>query len=505
MNQTNSQKLIGLHLDLKGMQFQPEYGDQFLDDAASLGINSLLVEYEDVFPFSDIDIATDKASVWPRAQLDKFLARAKELEIEVVPLQQCLGHLEYLLMRGYDEFSLPAGQPDTLDISNQKAKDLVRSMLKEIIEAHKDSRYIMLGMDEAFPLIDLARRNNLDGLQLFLDYLDELCTLCESYNKVPLIWDDMLVDHLSEGSLPLLQHFKDRVILVSWDYVSRGEETNSVRMGGWRVSREWLDDPGHRDAPTIQTQTEWIEDLPPFAQNLIEPFRRGRGVVPMFQADLWTSLGFKVIGASTVRMTSDGAVMPEFHKHRENVAAWSRACERNDLVGQIATSWARGRTTSPPNLPFDLTWPLVQEMARSMGAQPKDFFEGIEPKTVQRIVQTLGRCREDWRIEKTIAEEMDALAPQLRTHQFEWKSLSLLAHLLALHHNCDFTLMITEHRESLSPGWVVRFEKLLAELDATEAEVAAHFSHRYRGAAYEEWLKLLFKLHRKRLQAALTN
>ena len=88
--------IIGIHLDLKGVQFKPSYLPQLLEDLAGQGINTVLVEYEDVFPFAGLDIAYDRSVVWSRRTLARFQDAAAANGIEVIPLQQCLGHLEYL-------------------------------------------------------------------------------------------------------------------------------------------------------------------------------------------------------------------------------------------------------------------------------------------------------------------------------------------------------------------------------------------------------------------------
>src|SRR4051794_38498356 len=54
---TPSRPIIGLHLDLKGVAFRPNYIPQLFADLRSQRVNLVLVEYEDVFPFNGIDIA----------------------------------------------------------------------------------------------------------------------------------------------------------------------------------------------------------------------------------------------------------------------------------------------------------------------------------------------------------------------------------------------------------------------------------------------------------------
>src|SRR5262245_37316997 len=94
--------IIGVHLDLKGTMFKDSYIPQLLRDLASQKVNAVLVEYEDVFPYDGLDIAYDRKTRWSKATLKRFLAEAKKNHIEVIPLVQCLGHLEYVL--GYDRY-----------------------------------------------------------------------------------------------------------------------------------------------------------------------------------------------------------------------------------------------------------------------------------------------------------------------------------------------------------------------------------------------------------------
>jgi len=54
-------RIIGVHLDLKGVMFRPGYIPQLAEDLAHRNINTVLVEYEDIFPFRDIEIAYDRS------------------------------------------------------------------------------------------------------------------------------------------------------------------------------------------------------------------------------------------------------------------------------------------------------------------------------------------------------------------------------------------------------------------------------------------------------------
>ena len=177
--------MIGIHLDLKGVMFRPAYIPQLLADLAGQGINTVLVEYEDVFPFNGIDIAYDRRVVWSRKTLSAFQREAVKNGIEVIPLQQCLGHLEYLFRwRTYRRFAENRKYPSTLCLSQPAGKKLVQDMLGQVIEAHPESKYVHLGMDEAASLASCPQcRRRGDVLTVFLDYLRELCDVCDEYGR----------------------------------------------------------------------------------------------------------------------------------------------------------------------------------------------------------------------------------------------------------------------------------------------------------------------------------
>ncbi|MCX5662795.1 MAG: family 20 glycosylhydrolase [Planctomycetota bacterium] len=508
---SDSAPLVGLHLDLKGVMFKDAYIPQLLEDLAGQGVNCVLVEYEDVFPFDakrGVDVAYDPSVTWSKATLAKFLHEADRRGIEVIPLQQCLGHLEYIYRwRRYRKMALDVKYPSTVDVENPKANALILEMLEQVIEAHPNSKYVHLGMDEAHALVVHAKAKKRDVVEVFLNHLEKLCAVCESYGKKPMIWSDMLEDHLSPHSLKLFGAFKDRIVLCPWDYGSTGTRLGSGRVSGWRVSKEWLNEADNPDAPSIGAGNTFIEEMPLPVRRLVGKNLNGRWFTPMFQADMWSSLGFEVVGASAVRCSSNLAVLPFFNKLRENIRAWGRAVKRTRILGQIGTSWARGTTWCPPGYNIDLTWPLVGDMARSMGVLPKPFFPGVAPSTVDRIVKTLGRSRADWRLEGPIADEMEALAPKVTEHRHEWESLMLMARALKLQRQAEYNVLEVDFFHAnvrpVESEWQRRIaeqKQTLKEIAALRSRIRAHFGKRYHGDAFEEWVHDLFDLHETRIK-----
>lgn len=499
--------IIGAHLDLKGCVWKPEYLPQFLSDLAAFKINTLLVEYEDVFPFHGVDIAYDPATVWSAETLARFRAEATSRGIQIIPLQQCVGHLQYVFRwPKYAPLAVDTVQPCTLDLQKPEGKALVREMLRQVMAAHPESRYVHLGMDEAHGLARTAERMGVSVIKLLSDYLEELVDLVAAAGKTPIIWSDMLEDHFDQR---IVERLRDRVVLCLWDYITAGDTTPLGRFEGWRMSREWLDDPRRTDAPAIHGGSRFFEDLAPAAQELLRPYRRERGVKSFFGVDLFTKLGFRVLGASHVRRSSHGAAIPPFLTVQDNIVSWAKAVRESGQLGLIGTSWARGTTFCPPNFPAELTWPNLAVLSRAMGAQPPPCFDGVPPETLEKILGRLSRCCSDWSLEKPLAGEIAELTPQVRAMSYEWRCLELMVRAHGLQRRVSGALSEVDYflaSESLVPQeWQRRIDdqaRLRDELAALRAVVAGHFGQRYHGRNFEEWLRFLFDVPSQRLDHA---
>ncbi|MCE9590985.1 MAG: family 20 glycosylhydrolase [Planctomycetes bacterium] len=501
-----SRYVVGVHLDLKGTMFKPSYIPQLLGDLAGQGVNAVLVEYEDIFPFKGIDIAYDRKTVWSRTTLRKFLDLAEMNGIEVIPLQQCMGHLEYVLgWKKYRKFAEDKAYPSTINVTDRNAVSLIKEMLRQIVEGHPGSRFIHLGMDEAHAIRHTAKRLGRTVQEVFLEHLRVLLPVVESAGKKAYIWTDMLEDDFHPGAF---KEFAGRVIFGTWDYnTAAGDELPVARLKGVRYSREWLDEPENPAAPSIGAGTQFVEDYPAHIKKVLEPYRNGRLYRRNFHIDLWTKEGMTCLPVSALRVSSNLSVLPPYNACMRNIRGWSKAIHRTKQLGQIGTSWARGTSWCPPNFSIDLQWPQIAELSRSMGNSPRPFWPGIPPKTVERIIKTLGRSREDWRLEGKIAAEMEALSPKVKEHSFEWDGTAMMARVLELQRRASYNIEEVDFFHAnirpVESEWQRRIaeqKQTLRDIEAMRKKVIAHFGKRYHGDAFNEWVRHLFDLYVKRIE-----
>ncbi len=128
-------------------------------------------------------------------------------------------------------------------------------------------------------------------------------------------------------------------------------------------------------------------------------------------------------------------------------------------------------------------------------------------KTVGRIVRTLGRCRDDWRLEGSIAAEMEELAPKVHKRRYEWDGMALMARALELQRRAEYVIsevdFFTPNHRPVETEWQRRLAdqaQAIKDLAAMRKRVRAHFAQRWHGKAFEEWLDQIFLLPTMRLK-----
>ncbi|XP_074454243.1 hexosaminidase D-like isoform X3 [Larus michahellis] len=198
-----------VHLDLKGAAPRVSYLEQVFPLLSQLGANGILIEYEDMFPFKgELEILKS-----PYAYSEEDIERIQQLaelhKLEVVPLVQTFGHVEFILkhekyqhLREVERFpnSFNPHIPDTLA--------LLKSILSQVIEKHRRSTWIHIGADEVFHLGEgmdsknWMSHNRGDTGTMYLKHIKEVLSfIATQYRGLrALMWDDML-RKISVGAL----------------------------------------------------------------------------------------------------------------------------------------------------------------------------------------------------------------------------------------------------------------------------------------------------------------
>lgn len=86
-------------------------------------------------------------------EIAELLQIAKENNLGVIPLVQTFGHLEFVLkLQQFRSLREEPSYPQSLCPSKEDAVDMVRIMVNQIMEIHRDSTHIHIGCDEVYQL-----------------------------------------------------------------------------------------------------------------------------------------------------------------------------------------------------------------------------------------------------------------------------------------------------------------------------------------------------------------
>ena len=86
-----------VHLDLKGAAPKVEYFEKLFPYLKRHGATGLLIEYEDMFPFTERLSVVRHGLAYSKANVEEILQLAEKNDLKVMPLLQVYGHLEYVL------------------------------------------------------------------------------------------------------------------------------------------------------------------------------------------------------------------------------------------------------------------------------------------------------------------------------------------------------------------------------------------------------------------------
>ncbi len=321
--------LRAFHLDLKWQHYRFERYVEMLDDLKAWGYNAVVVEYENMFPYRSCRRAVHR-DAWTAEQVRTFVEEAARRKIQVIPLIQCFGHLEFVLhLPAYRHLAENPEAPSELCPCKDGAADLVHAMIDEVVAAHPEAPYIHIGGDEVWSLgtCGKCKRNvkRLGKSRIYIDFVRPLVERVLAAGKRPILWADMLLSHPEA-----LEAMPRDVVLCDWQYWP--ESAAEPLMMDW-------------------TSGTWVT---PMTLPLVAPATRKRfehhWALPgqldwpmMYQGwpyvDYLRKAGFEVIVGSAIKSSGDNYSSVRYGLHLDNCVSGSQAASDAGALGQIVTSW----------------------------------------------------------------------------------------------------------------------------------------------------------------------
>ncbi|XP_041671761.1 hexosaminidase D [Cheilinus undulatus] len=228
-----------VHLDLKGAPPRVGYFQQLIEFFSQLGVDGLLVEYEDMFPYGgELKVLQSTAQpAYSREEVLSLQEFAKSKGIEIIPLVQTFGHMEFVLkhrpMWGLREAPYCVG---TLNPHKDEGVKLVMEMLRQVVELHPGLKTLHIGADEVYILGEgeesklwLATPGRTVE-QLFLSHVTKVAKAIKKAwpHMTIIMWDDMMrgmnQEILKESGLVGL------VQPMLWDYTPNLDVDKTVSL-----------------------------------------------------------------------------------------------------------------------------------------------------------------------------------------------------------------------------------------------------------------------------------
>ena len=297
--------VVAYHVDLR-VQIMPMPTLKALaKEISALGFNTLIMEWEATYPYKQHSIISNRYA-YSREEVTEFINYSEGLGLDVIPLQQSLGHAEYILMHeryAYlraDKRNLSQIDPTRLDA----ARDFFTELYSDMLSMHQ-SKYVHIGGDET-RILDCKRcqeawgddGEELGKSKLYVEYMTMIAEIVIAQGKTPLLWADMILAHPDA-----IADMPKNVIYIDWNY-------------GWKFDR--------------------------FGEN---------------PRTLIKKYGLKFWGAPSIRSSPDDYHVTSWSKHMKNQAVYVSYARESGFEGMVLTSWSTSGQYG-----YEWFWPEVVEI-----------------------------------------------------------------------------------------------------------------------------------------------
>lgn len=188
-----------VHLDLKGAPPVSSFYKEFFRLLKSLGATGILLEYEDMFPFSGEIEKIAATNSYTREEIKEIQRLAKENDLISIPLVQTFGHLEFVLkLDKFKDYREVFRYPQVICPTYNKTLSLIYQMIDQVAEAHPEAKHLHIGADEVYNLGECPRclermtKNQWSKRQLFLSHVTKVVRYVKKKHPrlTLLMWDD---------------------------------------------------------------------------------------------------------------------------------------------------------------------------------------------------------------------------------------------------------------------------------------------------------------------------
>ena len=393
----------GFHIDLRIQRMTMPALKNFAKELSDFGINTIIMEWEASFPYSMHATISNKYA-YTRKQVKDFISYCDNLGIDVIPLQQCFGHVEYILQhsryKNLRESEKDISQVCPLEVEGDKK--LFTDLFKDMISLHK-SKYIHIGGDETRLLGHCPKCSAKVAAEgkskLFADYLAMICKIVTDEGKIPVVWADIVLKYPE-----IIDQLPKETIFVDWNY---GWDINHFGNIGKLLKKgsNFWGAPAIRSHPDNWYTTDWEKHFN--NQRDFIPYARESGYNGIVMTS-WSTSGVYGFTWDTNNEVIDMHAIRNVYPlsgFRILIAAYSQSLKQTSPINpeSFVIQYAQNRFgfTNPEG---EKLWTILTTSPQIIKLGDKDDVSILD--TVQQEV-------------KEAQELMCSLKPKLHQHEFE--------------------------------------------------------------------------------------
>jgi hypothetical protein len=186
-----------------------------VDRLASWKVNQLQLYSEHTFAYREHEIVWRDASPMSAEEIRELDAYCADRHIELVPNQNCLGHMErwlrhdpyaHLAMEPGPDNANPTRARTTIEPTHPETLPLIRGLMRELLPNFASTRYVQVGLDEPWEM-------SKDRIDDYLAWVRALRSMPEIDGREMLIWGDILA-----GNPDWIDALPDGVTVCEWGY-----------------------------------------------------------------------------------------------------------------------------------------------------------------------------------------------------------------------------------------------------------------------------------------------
>lgn len=309
-------EIKGIHIDLKAQTMRFDFLMQTVDELADMGFNTLLLEYQDKFPYSGELACLAAPDALTLEEIEQLKALCKRRGLAIIPLVQCIGHMYWVtrfpaFQALGEHYSEKGPGSHSLCASRKESLELFYSLCQQVFRVHPDSRYFHIGGDEVKFSDSCPLCAGNDQGALLGAYYQNVLAFISGSGYTPVMWGDMVVKYAQIASfLPA------GTLIMDWEYRKGLTARNQKRFYGTAEPFSPADETAFANTPKLLQQ------------------------------------GFSVLTAPALRSMGDSCFLPSA-VHLDNCVQGYYTAADHNAAGIIVTSWSVRRS------PWQLTRPVL--------------------------------------------------------------------------------------------------------------------------------------------------